>query len=144
MKPTSIKTLLNLSVLTVLFFAASSHCFAMISLASVSKQQAKELGMEIRLKDNGPNEVWVELEFKTEGKFKDFNHVSLEIGEEKTLLLGWSPLKEERTSSGGVVVRFLANRAYLDKITLRVVVGSLSATGYDLRVRDFVEPAKAP
>jgi hypothetical protein len=136
------KAIFRISVLILVLFAASSQCLAMMSIGFVSRKEAKELGMEIRLKPSGTNEVWVELEFKAEGKFKDFNHVSLEIREEKKLLLGWAPLKEKRTSSGSVVIHFLANRAYLDKIILCVVVGDFQDTGWELRVKDFVEAEK--
>jgi hypothetical protein len=99
--------------------------------------------MEVRTKANGPNEVWVELEFKTEGKLKDFSHVELEIRDGEKFLLGYAPLREKRSSSGSVVVSFMANRAYLDKVTLCVVVGSLADVGYELRLKDFVEQENA-
>ena len=139
----NMKTMINIFVLAVLLFAASCPCFAMRSIGFVSKKEAKELGMDLRFTANGTNEVWVELEFKTEGKFKDFSQVELEIREGNKFLLGYAPLQSKRTSSGSVVVSFLANRAYLDKITLTVVVGSLGDSGYELRVKDFVELKKA-
>ena len=120
-----------------------SPCFAMMSIGNVSKEQAKELGMEIRSKPSGPDAVWVELEFKTEGKLNDFSHVSLEIGEGDKLLVGYAPLREKRSSSGSVVVGFMANRAYLDEITLRVVVGvPMNMVGYDVRLKEFVDLEK--
>src|SRR6266404_1967079 len=108
------KTISHILALAALLLAASS-AFAMRSIGFISKHEAKELGMDLRFKDNGTNEVWVEFEFKTEGKFKDFSHVELEIREGKKFLLGYAPLKEKQTSPGSVVVHFLANRAYLDK-----------------------------
>ena len=59
------KTILNMSVLTLLLVAASSPCFALWRVGQVSKEQAKEVGMEIRSKASGTNAVWVGLEFKT-------------------------------------------------------------------------------
>jgi len=95
------------------------------------------------LKGNGPNEAWVELEFKAEGELKDFRHVSLEVREGEKLLVGYAPLRERASSSGRVLVGFMANRAYLDKVTLRVVTGHpMNTTGHDLRVKDFVELGK--
>ena len=129
--------------LTLLLFAASNRCLAEMGIVKVSKEQAKELGMEVRFTDNGPNEVWVELEFKPEGKLKDFRHVSLEIRDGAKLLMGYSPLKEKRPKSGVVVVGFLANRSYLDKVTLSVVTGfPMNMTGHELRLKEFVGPAK--
>jgi hypothetical protein len=145
-----LKTILNISVLTCLLVAASSPCFADMSIEHVSKERAKALGMEIRSKAAGPNVVRVELEFKTEGELKrfsreNFSRVELEIREGGKFLVSAS-LREERPSSGRVVVSFTADRAHLDKITLRVVVvgsGELGA-GYELRVKDFVEVHQTP
>ena len=95
----------------------------------------------MRSKPNGPNEVWVELELKAEGQLKDFSHVSLEIREGEKFLLGYTALKEKTTSSGSIVVNFMANRAFLEKLTLNVVAGQpMDMRGYQLRVKDFVEP----
>ena len=132
-----------MSVLILALFA-SSQGFAMRSIGFVSPKEAKELGMEIRLTPNGTNEVWVELEFKAEGKFKDFNHVSLEIRDGEKFLLGWAPLKDKRAASGSVLVHFLANRVYLDKIALCVMIGDMGDAGWELRMKDFVEAGKAP
>ena len=138
------KAILTISVLTFLLFAASSPCFALWSGGQVSKEQAKELGMEIRAKASGTNAVWVELEFKPEDKLKSFSHVDLRISEgEKSLVT--ATLREDRARPGRVVVSFSADRARLDRITLRVVVvpsGQLGA-GYELRVKDFVVLEKA-
>ena len=136
------KTIFNIAILALLLAVAPSPCFALRSIGFVSKKEAKELGMDLRFKAHGTNEVWVELEFKTEGKFKNFSHVELEIREEKKLLLGWAPLKEKRTNSGSVIIHFLADRAYLDQISLCVVVGDFGDGGWELRVKDFVEPEK--
>jgi len=138
---TKTKTIMNISVLTFLLVAAASQCFAEMTIEQVSKERAKELGMEIRTKANGPNDIWVEFEFKPEGKFKDFSHVSLEIREGRKLLVGYAALREKRSSSGSVVVNFIANRVFLEKITLTVAVADvpLGGSGYELRVKDFVE-----
>jgi hypothetical protein len=132
------KTTLCLAVL-ILFVAASGTCLAMISVENVSKARAKELGIELRAKPNGPKEAWIELEFKPEGKLADFNHVSLEIADGEQFQLGWTPLKDERTSTGSVVVRLMGNRAFLEKVTLRVVRGAFGDVGHDLRIKDFVD-----
>jgi hypothetical protein len=136
------KTLVNTAVLVVLLAVAPTPCFALRSVGQVSKKEAKEMGMEIRAKPAGPDAVWVELEFKTEDKLKHFSHVELEIGEGDKLLVSYAALRETRSASGSVVVRFMANRAYLDKITLCVVAGSFADIGYNLRVKDFVELEK--
>jgi len=136
------KSITKISVLAALLVAAYCPCLAMMSIEKVSKDRAKELGIEIRATANGPNEAWVELELKPEGHLRGFNHVSLEIRDGKTFLLGYDALKEKRTSSGSVVVGFLANRTFLEKITLCVVEGVTGDRGHELRVKDFVEMGK--
>jgi hypothetical protein len=136
----AMKTMLHVLVLALLLVPSPSPCFAEMRIEFVSKDRAKELGMEIRLKGNGPNECWVELEFKAEGELKDFRHVGLEIREREKLLVGYAPLQKHPSNSSRVLVGFMANRAYLDKVTLRVVTGGLKdMKGHDLRVEDFVE-----
>jgi len=132
------KTTVCFAVL-VLFVAASGTCMAVISVGKVSKARAKELGIEVRAKPNGPKEAWIELEFKPEGELADFKHVSLEIADREQFQLGWTPLKDERTSTGSIVVRLMANRAFLEKVTLRVVCGFNGGKGHDLWVKDFVD-----
>jgi hypothetical protein len=132
------KTKLSLAVL-ILFAAVCGKCLAVISIRNISKDVAKELGIELRAKPNGPNEAWIELEFKPEGKLADFHHVSLEIRDGKNFQLGWTPLKDERTSTGSVVVRLMGNREFLENVTLRVVRGAMGEVGDDLRIRDFVD-----
>jgi hypothetical protein len=142
MKPARMK--LNTLALIVLLAAASSPCFADMGVVDVSKARAKELGMEMRFTANGPNDFWVELEFKAGGELKDAGHVDLEVGDGKTSLVSYASLQEQRTSSGSIVVRFMANRANLDKIELTVVAGAPDdLRGYILHVKDFVEQEKA-
>ena len=139
---TPMKTILRISVLMFLLIAASSQCFALRSIGIVSKNDAKEMGMEIRATPAGPDAAWVELEFKPEGKLKHFRHVEMEINEGDKSLVAYAALRETRSSSGSVVVRFMANRAYLEKMTLTVVVAEPTAIGHMVRLKDFVELEK--
>lgn len=130
---------LSSSFLAVLLLVAPSPCFALRSVALVSKERAKELGVGIRSQAAGPGRVWLALEFKAEGEFKEFSHVELEIEE----VVSYVILRGKRSNSGSVVVGFYATRANLDKITLSVVAGFPGAPAnmcaYILRVKDFVE-----
>jgi len=138
------KTILKLSLLVVLLAAAANPCLALMGLAPVSNERARELGMEVRILGNGPDEVWVELEFKPVKELKEFDHVSLEISDHGKVLVGYTALKDTRTGSGNVVVRFMAGRAHLEKIALWVVTGPPgNMSAYTLSVKDFVEPAKS-
>jgi len=111
-----------------------------MSIEHLSKERAQKLGMQILLNGKGTNEVWVELQFKAQGELKDFRHVSLEITEGGKLLVGYAPLRGAPSGSGEVIVGFMANRAYLDKVSLRVVTGhSKDMKGHDVRVKDFIK-----
>lgn len=147
------KTIIKITVLAVLL-AAPSPCFALWGIVLVSKERARELGMEVRTaadSPNQPNQVRVELEFKTEGRFEQFSpegrfkdrrRVELRFGERSKPSLT-APLREDRSKPGRVVVSFHADRAHLDKFTLWVMVPEPDGgTIYDLRVKDFVEPEK--
>ncbi len=134
---------LRVSFIAFLLIALVSPCLGMMSIAMVTPQAAKELGINLRFKDSGPDAVWVDLEFAPKGQLKEFQHVSLEIEDGDKLLLGYTPLRETRDASGKVTVRFMAGRNYLDKITLRIVSGrSLSREGHDLRLKEFINPEK--
>jgi hypothetical protein len=136
------KTVLNILAVAVFLVVAPSPCFALWGIAPVSKENAKELGMEVRSKPAGPSHVRVELEFKPEDKLKNFSSVDLLIGEGDNPPVTAS-LREDRSKPGRVVVSFAADRAQLDKLTLRVMVPeSLGGTIYELRIKDFVELKK--
>jgi len=134
-----VKIILNISILGLLLLATCGTCLGSISTRNLSKDQAKELGIELTAKPNGPNEAWIELEFKPQGKLAGFNHVSLEIADGEKFQLGWTPLKDERTSTGSVIVRLMGNRAFLENVTLRIVRGAAGEVGDDLRLKDFVD-----
>ena len=134
-----------MAVLAILLFVGPPLCIGSMEVEHVSKERAKQLGIEIRAKANGPNDAWIELEFNPKGELKGFVHVSLEIREGEKLLLGYSPLKEKPSDSGTIVVSFLADRAYMEKITLSVITGQpMNYTGHELRVKEFLDLGKLP
>jgi hypothetical protein len=136
------KTIINILAIAVILMIAPSPCFALTFHESVSKEQAQKLGMEVRSTADGPNHVRVELEFKTEGKLKDFRQVDLRVGEGENPPVT-AALREDRSKPGRVVVGFTADRGQLDKIKLWVTVPEPDGrTIYDLRVKDFVELKK--
>ena len=132
------------NVLAVAIFLAltPNPCFAVWDIEIVSKERAKELGLEVRSTAAGPNHVQVELEFKAEGKLKYFSQVDLRLGKGDNLAVA-APLREDRSKPGRVAVSFSAYLAQLDKLTLRVMVpfrdGGAGGTVYELPVKDFVE-----
>jgi hypothetical protein len=144
------KLIFTISAVAVLLVVAPSPCFALWVTVSVSKERAKELGMEVRSTAAGPNQVRVELEFKTEGKFEKFIPegkfagycgVELRIGEGENALVT-APLREDRSmpKPGRVVFSFTADRAQLEKLKLWVFAPeSDGGTIYVLAVKDFVD-----
>ena len=134
------KTAFSIAALAVLL-TSTSPCFALGFVKQVSKEAAKEMGMEVRSEAADANQVRVELEFKVEGGLKNFKRVDLWFGEGDNPLLA-ARLHEDRSKPGQVAVSFTADRARLDKITLLVTVSELGDTVYKLRIKCFVEPEK--
>jgi len=137
---TKTKTIMNISVLTFLLFAASSQCFAMLAIEDVSTNRAKELGVTIRTNMNGQAGIQVQMEFKTDGELKKITYVELQIGDGENRIMS-APLLVSYPSSGRVAVRFSAYPAYLSKCILTIAVygGPKGDWGYRLKVKDFIE-----
>jgi hypothetical protein len=145
------KTILSVSTLAFLLLVTPNPCFAVWDVMTVSKDEAKELGLLVRTTVAGPSHVSVELEFKTEGAFKAFrpdgkfndrSGVWLWIGQGENSLVT-AALKEDHSKAGSIVVSFTAERAQLDQSNLRVMApytdGGLGGAEYRLRIKDFVE-----
>lgn len=137
-----ITTVLKFSVLTVLLAATAGACYALEEIEIVTRERAKELGLEIRSNAAGPDAVLVVLEFEKKGELKDYFRVALEMDDEGRLLLS-STLREEKSEPGRVVVSFAADRTKLDKFTLKVVAFSGgSRVGHVIPIKDFVDLTK--
>jgi hypothetical protein len=146
------KTSITILALAVLLGAAPSRSFALWGFMTVSKEDAKALGMEVRTTEEGANQVRVDLELNTKGDLKTFTddpygrhgRVVLRIGQEDKPSVT-AALLEDRSKPGRVAVSFTADRAELDKLTLEVQVPiGLGGQIYKLRVKDFVAPGKGP
>ncbi len=136
------KSTLAFAAITVLFVAAPSRCFALWGIAPVSKEKAKDMGMEVRSNATGPNHVIFELEFKIEGELKKFSRVDLRFGQGNNPPLTVS-LREDRSKPGRVAVSFTADRAHVDKITLWIMVPETDGgTIYQVLPKEFVEAQK--
>ena len=130
------------SAFAVLLLLTPVVCSAMDSITPISKEQAKEFGIEVRSKAAGPDAVWVEVEFETKGQLKGVTHVDLQMRDGKKLLLS-TILRDNRPSPGRVAVGMTVDRSCLDKFTIRVLSDmGLGSDGYSLRVKDFVDPGK--
>jgi hypothetical protein len=133
------------SVLAFLLAAAPSLCCALEDTVTVTPEQAKELGLEIKAKASGKDAVFVVLEFETNGKLKGYSRAELEMKDEGKLLLR-STLREDKSPSGRVVVSFAADRTKLSELTMKVVIeytdGGAGRVGYVLPVKEFVDLKK--
>jgi hypothetical protein len=142
MNAATFKTTFRALFPTFLLMAGSSRCFALREILVLNKNEAGSMGIEVRTKAAGAGPVvGVELEFKPEGKLKQFTHVELTMteGEKSTIFFG--RLQESRTESGSVVVKFSAGRAWLDKTTLSIVMRDPREAGdhtFQLSMKDFV------
>ena len=131
-----------IAVFTGLSLLNTAVCFASISIELVSKDRAKELGLNIRANAAGPDAVRIELEFEKK-MLPRYSRVDLEIRDGGKLLSS-SALREESSIPGRVIVSFAADRAKLRQFTLRVVtgVGTRNMIGYDIQIHEFVDPEK--
>ena len=149
------KAILSISVVAVFLIIAPGRSFALWDTITVSRDQAKAHGLEVRTKAVGQRHVHVELEFQAEGdfgafspegRFKDRSGVELRIGDGDDRVMS-ALLREDQSKPGRVVVSFTASRASLDQTHLRVMApyqdGGLGGAFYELRVNEFV-PALRP
>ena len=137
------KTLLHCTLLTFLLFAGTSRCFALVEIAEVSKERARELGVTLRSQPNGEAGVAVWLEFKTKGELKNFTHVDVRVtGGGKTLIHAY--LQPSRPTPDSFSAYFSADPAWLAASELTIVVknGERTLIGYQFKVKDFIELAK--
>jgi hypothetical protein len=134
---------INISILTLLLFGASSQCFALQENIVVSKDKAKTMGVALRWNPNGEAGVKVWIEFKTEGKLKNFARVELEMTTEGKHVVS-APLLTSRPTADGVSAYFSAEPSYLATSVLTIVVqdGPRTRIGYQFRVRDFMDHEK--
>jgi hypothetical protein len=133
--------LLKFTVVALLFFAASSQCFALRGIQAVSKERAeKDFGARIRSEMVATNLVGVWLEFAPKGELQKFHHVELEVTSGGRRLVG-ADLRPLKHTDKSVVVYFSTDPAYLASSTLTVIVSvdQEYAVGYQFNVKDFVK-----
>lgn len=120
-----------------------SRCLAMMDIERVTPERATALGVKIVANAAGPSDIRVVMDLSVKGELKSFSRVDLQLEEGGKLGL-FASLREEKAEPGHVVVSFAASRADLGKITLRIVTGAgtFEMSGYDFRVKDFVDVDK--
>ena len=139
------KAVFKISAVAVFLAVAPGVCLALWDLDVVTKERAKELGMEVRLTAVGPKHTKVAVEFKAEGAMKNFTEVEMSFNQADKPTL-YAALREDRSKPGRVAVSFTADAAQLDRFILRVTVpyrdGGLGGMIHEIRVKDFVEVKK--
>ena len=137
------KAIFTISAVAIFLVVAPRPCFADWGFAPMSRERAKELGIEVRSQAAGPKQVHIELEFKSEGELKNVSRLDLQFGEGDNPVLT-AQLHEDRSKPGRVAVIFTAGRAHLDKVTLQLWVQEsfLGGTIYELQMKEYVEPVK--
>lgn len=137
------KSSFTLVVLIACLFADTSPCLALMEIADVSPQRAKELGVTLRSRPNGDAGVAVWIEFRAAGVLKNFTRVELRMTSGGKHLMSAS-LLASRTENK-VEAYFSAAPAQLAGSTLLIAVTDAPRThiGYQFRVKEFVEPLKA-
>lgn len=143
--------IIKLAALALAFTFTTGHCFGNWDVEEVTKERAKELGIEVRSQPAAPGSVLVELEFPTKGAFKKFSEggagsdpsrVDLRIGTKDKLLLT-TTLREDRSKPGRILVSFTADSSQLDQISLWVLVAEgAGGQAYGLPVKDLVKARK--
>jgi hypothetical protein len=134
---------LRMSVLALLMAIASGRCLAERVIEPVTKQRAKELGIDVRATAAQNDAVKVVVEIEVKGELKSFRRVDLEMKEGDKVIFA-SALRDQRSGPDRVAVSFTVNRANMDQVTLRIVTlePALGGAGYELRIKDFVDPTK--
>ena len=132
--------------LLMLMLLATSRCFALVMIETVSREQAeKDFGASIRTEAVGTNQVGVWLEFVPKGKLRTFSSVQLEITsvERKLVSATLAPLKQTPES---VVVYFSTDPAYLPGSSLTVFYkinsGDPPYDGIQFKIGDFIKPSR--
>jgi len=134
---------LNSLALAILLLATSRVCRAEWVIEHVSAERAKELGATFVVDAKGADSTKMTLSFKPEGALKDFSHVELRITSDTKALVS-APLQVVRKGAGPASVSFSAHASQLPNSSLTIFVpGGLGGEGYEFKVKDFVEPAKA-
>jgi hypothetical protein len=147
-RPVRMKAIFKSLVPVVLVALTSGESLAMRSIGIITVGEAKAMGLEVRATADGPDAVWLEMDFTALGKLKDyqpeFSRVEVEVREGQKPLPGYLALREQHPRLGRVRVRFMADRADLNKLVLTIVVGHGAVAGgaYELRVKEFVDLSK--
>jgi hypothetical protein len=141
----------------MLVLASFGPCFGMMSVAPLSRQQAEQMGIEIRSKALGVQGLFVEIEFKLEGKLRLFDpelasRVELRFtdGAESSPDGGkaviHAPLQLEQPGPGRMQAGFTTSRDQVERLSVMIVLGAglLPEGAYEIDLKEFVQGAPTP
>ena len=148
------KMLLNIVVLAVLVFAGPGHCIAVQATHLVSDvQYAQKLGANIGWEPVGTNDIEVWLEFSPHYQLARFTECDLAIGSDARNLVSvnsdgsnlvCAKLSPTKLTGDRVVFSFTVSRDFVEKSSLRLVVGDDTNTDYYIfAAKDFVKASPA-
>jgi hypothetical protein len=111
-------------------------------IQDVSKEKAKELGIQVRLQPR-ERDVWVQVEYRAVGPLKEFKRADLDLTRDGKPLLSAS-LMPRKPSPDVMRFDFYIDPAALPDATVMVVVWSDPLTGiaYRLRMKDYAAMGK--
>lgn len=138
------KMLLNIVVLAVLVFAGSGRCIAVQATHLVSDvQYAQKLGANIGWEPVGTNDIEVWLEFLPHYQLARFTECDLKVVSDGPNLVS-AKLSPTKLTSDRVVFSFTVSRDFVEKSSLRLVVGDDTNTDYYIfAAKDFVKASPA-
>lgn len=134
------KRILKIAVLAVLAFGGPGRCSAGQATHPVSDAQiAQELGANIGWEPVGTNDIKVWLEFSLHYQLARFNECDLEVVSGGTNLVS-GKLSPTKLTNDTVVFSFTVSRDFVEKSSLRLVVGDDANTDYYIfAAKDFVK-----
>lgn len=124
------------------FTLITNRSYAMESIAPVTYEEAKALGLTFRAQNaGGPNSVWLEVAFDLKGKLKDIKRVTLRSYDGDKLLV-FTTLNNEADKAGQFKASFMLDRELLAKSKLGISssLGGASVGGtYLAKLSDIAE-----
>ncbi len=139
----------SISIFSVLLCAvvllSCQNALGMISLANLSKEKAKEMGIVMKARKNGDAGIKVWLEFKQEGVLEAFTYGELRMNDEDGKHLLSAMLRENpvhhQQSKEITSIAFSLDPAELEKCSFWVVCyqSIQGDVGFILKVSDFLD-----
>jgi hypothetical protein len=140
------RPLLALLGTLLLVCGLAGRCLALVSIMPVSKEKAKEMGINVTLQPR-EEDVWVRVDFKTTGPLKGYRYANLDLKQgKKRLLMAALMSHRPRTDSpddASQVDFYLDPAALPDASVTLIAYEGRGGIGYELQMKDFIAKAAA-